>query len=90
MEAGGAAHIGGMTLLLVAPSKTPSTTTDFLAMPVGEALLLDAAGVPVTTIPDAWGAGELDHQQDFEDMVEVFGWPDLDELPDGPFDYPAY
>lgn len=39
-------------------------------------------------MPDIWGIAELDHQQDFEDMVDVFGWPDLDSLPDGEFVYP--
>lgn len=79
-----------MTTLMTAPASAPSCPDVFDDFPVGAATILDAAGVPVTTIPDAWGVGELDHQQDFEDMVEVFGWPDIDDFPEGPFEYPAY
>jgi hypothetical protein len=78
-----------MTLIALAPAVTPVPAVDFDSFPVGEAAFLDAAGVPVTTTPDAWGIGELDHQQDFEDMVDVFGWPDIDSLPFGAFEYPA-
>lgn len=78
-----------MSLLTAAPALAPAPAFDFADSPVGEAALFDAAGFPVVTVPDIWGIAELDHQQDFEDMVDVSGWPDLDNLPDGPFDYPA-
>lgn len=90
MGGGAAAHIDGMTLIAVAPAPAPVSPADFDTYPVGEAAILDAAGVPVTTTPDAWGITELDHQQDFEDMVDVFGWPDIDSLPFGAFEYPVY
>lgn len=79
-----------MTIMIEAPAAATSVPAVADDLPVGEAGIFDAAGVPVTTIPDAWGAGELDHQQDFEDMVATFDWPDLDNFPEGPFHYPVY
>lgn len=79
-----------MTIMIEAPATAPSGSAVTDDLPVGTAGIFDAAGVPVTTIPDAWGAGELDHQQDFEDMVLEFGWPDLDAFPDGDFTYPVF
>ena len=78
-----------MTITAVAPAPSTAIPSSSEAFPLGEATLLDAAGIPVVTIPDVWGSGELDHQQDYEDMVDTFGWPDLDEFPDGEFSYPA-
>lgn len=77
-----------MTIMTAAPAISPAPAVPADPFPVGEAMILDAAGVPVVTIPDVWGSGELDHQQDYEDMAEVFGWPDLDNFPDGDFSYP--
>lgn len=77
-----------MTIIAEAPANRLASAPSLDTFPVGEATILDAAGVPVVTIPDVWGSGELDHQQDYEDMSAVFGWPDLDEFPDGDFSYP--
>lgn len=77
-----------MTIMTAAPAPSPAPALSVDPFPVGEATLLDAAGVPVVTLPDVWGCGELDHQQDYEDMGDVFGWPDLDSFPDGDFSYP--
>jgi hypothetical protein len=78
-----------MTTIAEAPANRLAPVPSLDTFPVGEATILDAAGVPVVTIPDVWGSGELDHQQDYEDMVDVFSWPDLDEFPDGDFSYPG-